>query len=80
MTGTDFATCTCPSCNWQGTDDKPRVCEVCGADEPDKETSGVCLECGKNTWWLPKCPVCRSGCDWDYADRPAKLRRGELIP
>ena len=76
---TEHATCTCPSCGWIGTDDLPRVCEVCGADEPDGDQhDGVCPACGKNTWWIPKCPACGTGCDWDKFDQEAPRQR-ELI-
>lgn len=56
------ATIYCPECHWTGPDNMPdRVCECCGADEPAEDT-GRCHACGRNTWWLPKCPACGSGC------------------
>lgn len=50
-----------------GPDQSPRVCEVCYADEPSKETD-VCPECKSHTWWVPKCPDCGKGCTWTYGE------------
>ena len=66
----DFNPITCQSCDWRGTDDfADRVCECCGADEPKDDPGGICPACKRDTWWLPKCPACGSGCEWDESDR-----------
>jgi hypothetical protein len=59
--------CKC-RCGWSGDDATitSRVCECCGADEPEQET-GICPECERDTWWVPKCPACGDGCEWVYA-------------
>ena len=57
-------------CYYIGPDDVPRVCEVCGEDEPADSTD-TCPACGYETWWSPKCPECGKACAWTY---------GEIMP
>ncbi len=57
-------------CFYIGPDWEPRVCELCGLDEPEEDT-GVCPECGVSVWWVPRCPICGKGCTWTY---------GEIMP
>lgn len=46
-----------------------RVCELCGADEPDGDDHGQhCPSCDKDVWWLPKCPSCGTGADFIYSE------------
>lgn len=52
-----------------------RVCEVCGANEPKRETD-KCRKCGQVTWWIPKCPKCGGRCTWTYGEiKPMEYER-----
>ena len=50
-------------CYYAGPNNENRVCEVCGEDEPDEETTR-CPACGARFCWIPKCPVCGKRCAW----------------
>ena len=51
----------------------PRVCEICGEDEPEGDDHGQhCPACDHEVWWLPKCPECGTGCNWLYGREPEK--------
>ena len=47
-----------------------RVCEVCKNTEPPNanwDDTG-CPFCNMQTWIIPKCPDCGSGCDFLYSE------------
>jgi len=69
--------CQVDHCRYIGhtNDNQDRFCEQCEEPQPPPEIDdSKCPDCGKSVWWLPKCPLCGSLCDFLYGDLRERIR------